>query len=115
VYVAPHEVHVGVVARYQDGQPFARVVIAPGLNQGPEAVQAYDRGATRFTYTLTVDARIEKVFRVAGGRVAAAAEVFNLLNTANEIEENVVTAPSFRSPVLNQPPRAIRLGFRVEF
>jgi hypothetical protein len=40
--------------------------------------------------------------------------LFNLLNTAHEIEENVVTAPSFRSPALNQPPRAIRVGFRVE-
>lgn len=63
---------------------------------------------------LTVDARVEKIFRVAGARVAAAVDVFNLLNTAHEIEENVVTTPSFRSPVLNQPPRAIRVGFRVE-
>ena len=46
------------VARYQDGQPFARVVVADGLNQGPEAVQAYPRGGQRFTYTLTLDARV---------------------------------------------------------
>ena len=31
---APHDLRVGVVARYQDGQPFARVVIVPGLTQG---------------------------------------------------------------------------------
>ena len=114
-YVAPRDINVGVVARYQDGQPFARLVIAPGLNQGAEIVQANDRGAERFTYTLTLDARVEKGFRIAGQRVAAVVEVFNLLNWANEVEENVVTGPSFRTPAFTQPPRAIRLGINVGF
>ena len=114
-YVAPHDINVGVVARYQDGQPFARLVIAPSLNQGAEIVQANDRGSERFTYTLTLDARIEKGFRIAGQRVAAVVEVFNFLNWANEVEENVVTGPSFRTPAFTQPPRAIRLGVRVGY
>ncbi len=114
-YRAPRDVRVGVVARYQDGQPFARLVVVPDLAQGAEAVQAYPRGETRFTYTLTLDARVEKGFEVAGRRVAAALEAFNLLGTANEVEEDVVTGPSFRAQTAVQPPRALRLGFRVEF
>ena len=44
-----HELHAGVSARYQDGQPFTRLVVAPGLSQGPEVVQAYRVGRTRFS------------------------------------------------------------------
>ena len=56
IYHAPRDVTVSVVGRYQDGQNFARLVIAPDLAQGPEAIRAYPNGESRFTYTLTVDA-----------------------------------------------------------
>jgi hypothetical protein len=36
-----HDVDVGLIARYQDGQHFARLVIMEGLNQGAEAVRAF--------------------------------------------------------------------------
>jgi len=114
-YRAPGDVSAGVVARYQDGQPFARVVIAPDLAQGPEPIPAYPRGATRFTFTLTLDARVDKRFRVGAGAVALALEGFNLLNTANEVEEDVVSSASFRAPTVVQPPRALRVGIRVDF
>ena len=38
-----HDVDVGLIARYQDGQHFARLVIMEGLNQGAEAVRAPSR------------------------------------------------------------------------
>ena len=57
-----------MVANYQDGQPFARVVIVPGLPQGAEAIPAIRRSEHRFTYTLTVDARLERSFRGREGR-----------------------------------------------
>ncbi len=99
--VLPHDVVVGTVARYQDGQPFARMVIAPNLNQGAEAIQAYTDGYSRFTYTFTLDARVEKGFRLGSRRAAAVLEAFNLLNTANEVEEVVVTTHgTFRTPTL---------------
>jgi hypothetical protein len=81
-YRAPRDWRVGVVARYMDGQPFGRVVVVPDLAQGPEAVPATPRGQIargwamdesgryivpsghRFSYTLTVDARIEKGVRL---------------------------------------------------
>jgi hypothetical protein len=115
VYHAPGDVRLGLVARYQDGQPFARVVVPPVLNQGPEAVQAIPNGRSRFTYTLTLDARVEKGFAIGRWRPAAVLEAFNLLDTGNEVEEDVATGPSFRRPTAIEPPRAFRLGLRLEF
>jgi hypothetical protein len=114
-YHAPGDVRLGLVARYQDGQPFARVVVSPALNQGPEAVQAIPNGRSRFTYTLTLDARVEKGFALGRWRPAVVLEAFNLLDTANEVEEDVATGPSFRRPTAIEPPRAFRLGVRLDF
>ena len=114
-YTAPKRFIVSAVARYQDGQPFARIVVIPDLNQGPEAISAYPRGGSRFAYTLTVDGRMDKTVSVGAVRLAGVLEVFNLLNTGNEVEEDVVTAPTFRRATAIQPPRAVRVGVRVEF
>jgi hypothetical protein len=114
-YRAPGDVRVAAVARYQDGQPFARTVIPTELSQGPDPVQAIPNGRSRFTYTLTVDARLEKGFRIGRARVAAALEVFNLLDMAKEVEEDVTTGPSFRAVTAVQPPRAFLLELRADF
>ncbi len=112
---APHDLRFGATARYEDGQPFARLVIAPDLAQGPEIVQAYANGRTRFTFIATIDARVEKWFAVGDRRAALRLEVFNLTNLGNEVEENPVTGPDFRRTTAVQPPRAVRVGFHVEF
>jgi hypothetical protein len=114
-YRFPHDVRVGIVARYQDGQPFARLVVAQDLNQGAEAIRAYRNGRTRFAYTLTTDARLQVPFTAAGLRLVAVWDVFNLLNLSNEVEEYVVTGPDFRAPAALQPPRAMHLGVRIAF
>src|SRR5262249_17438273 len=92
-YHAPHVTLAAVHARYQDGQSFSRLVIAPDLAQGPEAVQAYASGLTRFTFEATVDLRVEKGFRIGGKQASLRVDVFNVTNRANEIEENVVSGP----------------------
>ena len=56
----PHGFQGSAAARYQDGQHFARVVIAPDLAQGADAIPTLPRGRTRFTFTFTLDARVEK-------------------------------------------------------
>jgi hypothetical protein len=114
-FVTSNDFHLGAIARYQDGQHFARQVVVPDLNQGAEAVQAYTRGHSRFTFTFTLDARAEKGFRAGSGRVALVAEAFNLLNNRLEVEEDPVTTRKFRATTAVQPPRAIRFGVRVEF
>jgi hypothetical protein len=114
-YRAPGDVRLAVAVRYQDGQPFTRLVIAPDLAGGPEAVQAYRIGRTRFTYTGTIDARLEKGITVAGRRAALRLDVFNLSNHKNEVEEDVVGGPAFRRSTAVQPPITLRVGLRVDF
>lgn len=114
-YAAPKHWLVSAVARYQDGQPFSRMVIVPDLNQGPEAVQAYRRGRTRFTFTLTIDAHVEKSWNIGRVNASGILEIFNLLNTRNEVEEDVVTGPAFRTTTAIQPPRAGRVAVRLRF
>jgi hypothetical protein len=105
----------GFVARYQDGQPFARVVIAEGLAQGPEIVPAVRRGDHRFTYILTVDARLSRSFGLGRARATASVEAFSLLRQQREVEEYVVSGPAFRSVTAVQPPRALRAGVGIAF
>jgi hypothetical protein len=47
--------------------------------------------------------------------VAFRVDAFNLLNRANEVEENVVSGAAFRDVTAVQPPRTIRIGIHVSF
>ena len=114
-YQAPWDLRLAAVARYQDGQPFARVVVARDLGQGAEAVAAIPNGRHRFTFTFTLDARMEKGFRFGERRLTAVAEAFNLLDNRLEVEEDVVTGPGFRTVTAVQPPRSLRFGVRFDF
>lgn len=115
VYKLPADVRIGAIARYQDGQPFSRLVVVPGLGQGAEAIRAFPNGDSRFTFTGTLDLRLQKGFTIAGRRVDAIVDGYNVINRANEVEEDVVTGPAFRTVTAIQPPRAIHLGLRVAF
>jgi hypothetical protein len=112
---APGGLRLGSVARYQDGQPFARVVVLPGLRQGADFVMAIPRGRARFTFAVTWDARVEKTFAVGRGQLGALFEVFNLLDNVNEVEEDEVTGPAYRAVTAIQPPRTFRAGVRLAF
>ena len=107
----PSHFTLGVAARYQDGQPFARVQIVKDLNQGAEMIQAFGRGRSRFTFRSTVDLRLQK--RI--GKIDLIAEAYNLINMSNEVEEYVVTGPRFRETTAVQPPRSFHLGARINF
>ena len=80
-----------------------------------EFIAALPRGLTRFTYAFTLDTRLERQLRIGGRDASVIVEVFNLLNTNNEVEENEVSGPAFRASTAVQPPRSVRLGFRVSF
>ncbi len=114
-YRAPGDLRLGIAARYQDGQHFARMVIPTYLNQGPEPIQAVYNGRSRFSYVLTVDARVEKGFTIGRARLAAVLEAFNFPGEAVEVEESVAWGPTYRDTSAVQPPRAFRLGVRVDF
>ena len=115
-YRAAGDVRLAAVVRYQDGQPFTRFVVAPDLAGGPEITHAYPVGRTRFTYTATLDVRVEKGFGLGGMRRGfVRLDIFNLTNHANELEEDVLSGPTFRESTVVQPPRTMRFGVRVEF
>ena len=115
VYQFPADVKLSLIGRYQDGQHFSRLIIVPDLNQGAEAIRAFPPGRTRFTFTVTVDGRLQKTFRVGANRMTLLLDAYNLLNTATEIEEFPVTGPSSRATAAVQPPRSVHAGIRVEF
>jgi hypothetical protein len=114
-YAAPGDLRLGAIARYQDGQPFARLLVVPDLAQGPDLVRAIPNGRSRFEFAFTLDVRLEKGVRVGGLRAAAVAEAFNLFDTHHEVEEDIVTGTSFRVVTVRQPPRAFRFGVRLDF
>ncbi len=104
----------GAIGRYDDGQPFARLVIQNDLPQGPDFVQAIPRGRARLHYTLSVDARLARRFRWATADLEVSASVFNALGSQFEAEEQVVWLPDYRRITMVQPPRAFLVGVRIE-
>jgi hypothetical protein len=112
-YRFPKEIRLGVIARYQDGQPFARLVAVPTLNQGTELIRAYPNAGNRFTFTGTLDIRVQKTFNVGRRRVAGIVDFYNLATRSNEVEEYTISGPNFRTPTAIEPPRSIHVGFRL--
>jgi hypothetical protein len=115
VYRFAKGIRLGAIARYQDGQPFSRMVVVPGLNQGAEAIQAFANGRSRFAFTGTLDVRLQKGFAVGPTQLNAIVDAYNLLNMSKEVEEYVVTGPRFRETTATQPPRAFHAGLRLTF
>jgi hypothetical protein len=114
-YQFPRDLRLGVIARYQDGQAFSRLVVFEGLNQGPEAVRAFENGGTRFTFTMTIDARLQKGFRIGERQVDLLLDAYNLSNRLAEVDESQADGPTWRTPTAVQPPMAIHAGIRVRF
>jgi hypothetical protein len=115
LYRFPGDVTVGGIARYQDGQPFSRMVLVGGLNQGAEAVQAYPNAGSRYTFTGTFDLRVQKGIRVGASRLDLILDAYNLLTRGNEVEEYVISGPEFRTSTAIEPPHSIHLGARLTF
>lgn len=114
-YRLPYDVTVAAIARYQDGQPFARMVVFPNLNQGAEAVQAYPNAGSRFTFTGTFDFRAQKRLTIGDKHADIILDAYNLFTRNNEVEEYVVGGPAYRTSTAIQPPRSIQLGLRLTF
>jgi hypothetical protein len=114
-YNARRRLSFSTAARYADGQNFARMVVVPDLPQGRDVVRAFANGKTKFTYTMTLDLRAQKVFTWNAHDVTLALESYNAINLHNEVEEVTVTGPDWRKPTFAQPPRVIRLAASFGF
>jgi hypothetical protein len=112
----PARISLGVVVRYQDGQPFSRLAIFSNLNQGPEAVMAYQNGRpTRFTYISTTDMRLQRTTAFGSKQLTLIVDGFNVFNIGREVSEYVIGDTNFRQTSLIEPPRTIRIGVRIAF
>ncbi len=116
-YLAPLGFRIAAVAKYYDGQPFARLKLITGLNQGPVFIQTAPRGVARYSFNQTLDIRIEKGFGLGGGRLKFILDGFNILNLALDTEEDYWTGPDYpeRHPTEIQLPRVFRLGVAYAF
>ena len=115
-YQFPRDLTFGLIGALS-GRPALRAAGRPaGLNQGAEAARAFRNGRTRFTFTMTVDARLQKSFAVGGHRqTTAIVDAYNVFNQFLQIEEIAVTGPQSRQTSAIQPPIAVHVGIRIPF
>jgi hypothetical protein len=119
-YEAPHDVRLGVVARYYDGLVFGRLLFVNGFEQGPFFVRATPRGdfgAFRTQFNSTLDLRLARTFEIKQSKLSVALDLFNILNFNRNTLESDLTSPDFakRIPLAIQAPRILRLGLGWEF
>ena len=115
-------IRASLVASYQDGLPYGRVLPISGLNQGTIGVLTTERGpgdqgspgGSRGTHYENIDVRLLKVFPLAKGKLVASLDVFNLLNRALPAVQSDVTGPTqyWRVPLRFQTPRSLQPGIR---
>jgi hypothetical protein len=112
-YRAPAGIWLGLVAKYYDGLPFARMLFINGFNQGPIFVRATQRlnvgGLLRTEFNATADMRVSKQFRTRHGSLLASVTVFNFLNCSNNTLEGD-TSVFHRIPWAIQAPRITQIG-----
>ena len=114
-------IEVASVADYMDGLVFARQLLVTGLPQGPflvaTTVRGSPEGGDRAEYVINWNLRVSREFEIPFGRVRMSADVFNVTNAGQRLQENDLSSPSFnlRLPVAIEGPRFVRLGFRYEF
>jgi hypothetical protein len=114
-------IELASVADYMDGLAFARELLVTGLPQGPFLVETTPRGSVdggnRAQYVANWNLRLSRKFVAAAGGFTVSADIFNLTNSAQRLQEDDLSGPSFnlRLPVAIQPPRSVRIGFRYEF
>jgi hypothetical protein len=114
-------IELASLADYMDGLAFARQLLVTGLPQGPFLVATTARGSpgggNRAQYAINWNLRLTRKFKLPTGKLTISADVLNVTNAGERLQEEDLSGPSFnmRLPVSIQPPRIVRLGFRYEF
>jgi len=115
VYKFPKATTLGLLARYMDGQPFARLIVDRTLNQGAEAVRAFVNGDHRFTFVATLDARLQKTFVLDSHTLALVVDIYNIPSMSSSVEEHTTNGPDVRVSTAVQPPFTLHAGVRLTF
>ena len=104
-----------------DGLVFARQLLVTSLPQGPflvaTTVRGSPEGGNRAQYAVNWNLRVSRQFVLAPGRLTVSADILNVTNARQRLQENDLSGPSFnlRLPVAiaGAPLRASRLSLRV--
>lgn len=67
----------------------------------------------RFTFHMTLDARLRHALRLADSELAVILDGFNLLGSGTEILEDLRTGPMWRTSTEMMPGRALLLRLEV--
>jgi hypothetical protein len=109
------------IANYLDGLPFARQLVVSNLAQGPFLIPATVRGSpeggNRSQYVVNWNLRLGREFVLKRGRLLSLADLLNVMNSVQAIQESDRTGTNFNSrlPVSVQPARFVRLGLTYSF
>jgi hypothetical protein len=108
------------VIRYRDGEATAGSRVVTGMAQGPIIVPYEERGGGltgigRYTYSLAWDLRIRYESVLAGNRIWAFIDVYNLMNSRTELFEYPLEGKAYRDPVEQGIARSMRLGLGMNF
>jgi hypothetical protein len=118
VYMAPFGIVLGTNVIYQQGSPWERTVLVPGLNQGPKFIRAEPRGTRRMPSELYFDVKIEKMFRVAQKySLVFSCDIINAFNKNTNLSwaSTQVESPSWMIPTGIIMPRRALIGLKFVF
>ncbi len=118
VYMAPFGIVLGTNVIYQQGTPWERTVLVPGLNQGPKFIRAEPSGSRRMPNELYLDVKVEKTFRIAKKYSAELSfDIINVFNkdTNRSWASTQVESPSWMIPTGIILPRRALLGLKFVF
>ena len=116
-YRGPLGLLLSGVFYYTSGDTFTRTLRTTRAQtpQGRIDVFVEPRGASRYDAQLRLDARVERQFRVAGGRLGAMVEGFNLTNDATITAQTTRSGLFFGTPQAIVPGRRLRVGATYRF
>ncbi len=128
-YRAPWDIVISPIVRHQSGDPLRRIVQVTGLRSGTFNYTAEGFDKYREDNVTIFDARLEKEFRVGGGRkVGVFFDAFNITNSnAAQSQDNVtgrrtvvvdgqlVEYQRFMRPTVVIGPRIFRFGLKLDF
>jgi hypothetical protein len=112
---------IATTGNYLDGLPFARQLLVTGLPQGPFLVATTARGSVvggnRSQYGINWNLRLSRDFTLPFGNLAVSANLLNVTNSAERLQEEDVSGLSFnqRLPVAIEAPRVLRVGVGYRF
>jgi len=85
------------------------------LTQGSQSVMVDPRGTIRFPNVSQIDMSVRKGVRIAGSRLSARLDVYNLLNGSAITSRITTLGPTYHRASAIQRGRLVKVGLSVDF